>query len=221
MAYRAQPLLRKAIGADNTLKVLLNIERVAWRIAFEAAHIKHGDAFFNSSVATTPEILAMWVPAQADLLDIGCGHGRLERVLADSTHSMLGIDYDEPAIRRARATGHPPHIRFEVADARNLGSESRYDIVTLIHVLEHIDDPNDLLTTIAKLAPTVIVEVPDFDRCVLNPVRRDLGLDFSTDDDHVREYTQQFLQDQLEAAGWTITDWARGPMSIAALAIRY
>lgn len=218
MAHRAQPLLRRAIGADNTLRVLLSIERVAWRLAFEAAHIKHGEAFLNASVATTPELLTKWVPAQADVLDIGCGPGRLERVLADSTHSILGIDYDEGAIRAARATRHPPHIRFEVGDARDLSSDSSYTVVTLIHVLEHIDDPNDLLMEVARLAPTVIVEVPAFDRCVLNPLRRELGLDFSSDDDHVREYTQQLLQDQLEAAGWTVTDWARGPVSIAALA---
>jgi len=218
MAYRVQPLLRRVLGTDNTLRMLLNVERVAWRIAFEAAHLKQGDAFSNASVATTPDLLTRWVPDDSDVLDIGCGSGRLERVLAGRVRSMLGIDYDEVAIEAARASIRSPHIRFEVGDARDLRSESRYTIATLIHVLEHIDDPLDLLKKMADLAPRVIIEVPAFDRCVLNPIRVELGLDFSTDDDHVREYSQPLLEQQLEAAGWAVADWARGPMSIAVLA---
>jgi SAM-dependent methyltransferase len=217
-AYRIQPLLRRVVGTERVLRMLLNVERVAWRIGFEAAHRKFGDAFFNASVATTPECLHQWVPPRAKVLDIGCGNGRLERLLAGGTESMLGVDYDQAAIRVAQAAGHPPHVRFDVADARELDPRGQYDVVTLIHVLEHIDDPHDLLVRIRRLGQTLIVEVPAFDRCVLNPIRRELGLDFSTDDDHVREYTQPLLQEQLEDAGWTITAWARGPMSIAALA---
>jgi SAM-dependent methyltransferase len=217
-AYRVQPILRTTIGTDRTLRMLLNVERVAWRIAFEAAHLKHGDAFFNASVAATYECLLAWVPSHARILDVGCGNGRLERLLAAHAQSILGIDYDASSIAKAQASGLPTHVHFEVGDARRLEQEAQYDVVTLIHVLEHIDDPQDVLVSLRRLAPTLVVEVPAFDRCVLNPVRRGLGLDFSTDDDHVREYSQELLQEQLESAGWIITDWARGPMSIAARA---
>lgn len=217
-AYRVQPLLRRTLGTDRTLRLLLNVERVTWRIGFEAAHLKYGDEFFNGCVATTPDRLQNWIPPRASVLDVGCGNGRLERLLAGRTKYMLGIDYDEAAIRVAQSDVHPPHVHFELADARELAASGQYDVVTLIHVLEHIDDPHGLLTSVKRLARTLIVEVPAFDRCVLNPVRRDLGVDFSTDDDHVREYSQQLLQEQLEKAGWAITEWARGPMSIAALA---
>jgi SAM-dependent methyltransferase len=218
VAYRSQPLLRKGFGTDRALRMLLNVERVAWRLAYETAGKQYGESFHNESLALTPTRLADWVPSQATVLDIGCGSGRIARELAARAQSVLGIDYDEAAIRAAQMIEHPPHVRFEVGDAHELDPETKYDVVMLVHVLEHIDDPHDLLASIGRLAPTLIVEVPAFDRCVLNPVRLDLGLDFSSDDDHVREYTKQLLSEQLEAAAWTVTEWARSPMSFAALA---
>jgi SAM-dependent methyltransferase len=220
VTYRSLPLVRRFLGTDRTFRALLNIERVAWRLAYEAAGARYGERFHNESLALTPERLGQWVPPHASVLDIGCGNGRISRELAGRAQSVLGIDDDEGAIGKARSTDHPQHVRFQVGDARQLDPEARYDVVLLVHVLEHVEASHDLLALIRQVAGTLIVEVPAFDRCVLNPIRRDLGLDFSSDDDHVREYTKPLLAEQLEAAGWTVTEWARSPISIAALAAR-
>jgi SAM-dependent methyltransferase len=126
-------------------------------------------------------------------------------VLAPRVDSYLGIDFNEASIRAAKAFSPPSNVRFAVGDATEL-PEGQFDVAMLVHVLEHIDDPENLLRNLSRLAPTLIVEVPDFYRCGLNPVRLDVGVDFSSDDDHVREYTEALLRDQLERAGEVVRD---------------
>jgi SAM-dependent methyltransferase len=211
-------LLRRALGTDRTLRLLLGVERTSWRLAFEAAGRRYGEAFYNESPPLTPDVLRAWVPAGSRVLDLGCGSGRLGRLLAQRVDSYVGIDLNEASIRIAQSLAHPPHVRFAIGDATQPPAE-QFDVVILVHVLEHIDGPEGLLRTVARLAPTLIIEVPDFDHCVLNPVRLDLGVDFASDDDHVREYTRVVLRDQLEATGWRVSAWKHGPTSLAALAV--
>ncbi len=170
-------------------------------------------------MALTPDRLREWTPAGSHVIDIGCGKGRLVRALADHAGWVIGVDYYEPHIQIARSIPHPDNVTFKVADARSLDAE-RYDAALLIHVLEPIDDPVELLSELKHVSPLLIVEVPAFDRDVLNVVRWRMGLDFSSDSDHVREYTQPMLADQLCAAGWHPLEWCRGPMSIGTLAAR-
>ena len=212
-------MLRKALGLDRSLRLLLEMERISWRLAYEAAGTKYGETFHNEGLALTPAILGEWVPANANVLDVGCRSGRLGRVLAHQVKSYLGIDIDATSVSAAQAVEHPPHVRFAVGDATELPA-GQFDVVLLVHVLEHIDEPAQLLRNLAQLADTLIIEVPDFDRCVLNSVRLDLGMDFSSDDDHVCEYTEALLRDQLKATGWEAVEWARSPMSFAALGHR-
>ncbi len=93
-----------------------------------------------------------------------------------------------------------------------------FDTALLLHVLEHIDDADGCLTTLRSTADRLIVEVPLFDKDELNLIRLDLGVDFSSDADHVREYTHELLKAQLTRNGWEVLDCVQGPISIAAWA---
>ena len=196
--------------------MLLDAEQVTWRLAFEAAGKRCGDVFYED-LALNPAILSEWVPPGARVLDVGCGHGYFGRILADRLQSYFGIDINPNSVRIERQAPLPAHVRFEVGDAREL-PEMEFELVLLVHVLEHLDDPIALLRVAARLASIAIIEVPDFDRCILNPVRLDLGIDFSSDADHVREYTGELLNVQLEATGWHATARTRTPISIVVLA---
>jgi 2-polyprenyl-3-methyl-5-hydroxy-6-metoxy-1,4-benzoquinol methylase len=184
--------------------MLLQIERVSWRLAYEPAGRRYGEAF-HSGLALGPVTLARWVPEGARVLDIGCGTGLHARMLVNRVGTYLGIDNQEAAITTAAGRIHAPQVAFRVGDARALPS-GEFDVVLLAHVLEHIDEPEALLWEVARLAPCVIVEVPDFEKDILNRVRLDLGVDFSSDDDHVREYTEELLDAQLSATGWSVQE---------------
>lgn len=215
LAFRSQPLLRMAIGRERNLRVLLGVERTAWRLAFEAAGARYGESFYNETLALTPGVLRDWVLDGTRVLDVGCGTGRLGRVLADRVQDYLGIDRNESQIQIARALSTQENLRFIVGDARELPPDNT-DVAILSHVLEHIDEPVELLRDLARMAHTLVIEVPDFARCPLNRARLDLEMDFSTDDDHVREYTHESLQDQLQEAGWRIAAWAPRPLAVLA-----
>lgn len=217
--YRLQPAIERVVGRRRRLTWLLDMEKLFWRLAYEAAGAAYGDGFQNQVLAVPAETLADWLPKDARVLDFGCGHGRAARMIAPMVREVVGIDVEARKIALARAQNTCANARFEVGDARAMLAE-RFDVVVLLHVIEHIEDPVRLLGEIGRLAPRVIVEVPLFDRDPLNAVRLDVGADFSSDADHVREYTQALLARQLDQAGWTIRDWSRGAISIAAVAER-
>ncbi len=80
------------------------------------------------------------------LLDVGCGDGRLLSYLSSVFHEkkLEGIDYSEKAINLAKAINIGGNVKYF---ARNIISEPldacKYDVVTLIEVMEHID-PREL-----------------------------------------------------------------------------
>ena len=72
------------------------------------------------------------------LFDIGCGDGRFLREVQSrfGGKRLLGIDYSEEAVRWARSLN--PELKFEVADICQQPLDERFDVVTLLEVIEHI-----------------------------------------------------------------------------------
>ena len=102
-----------------------------------------------------------------DVLEIGCGEGRLAALLGFSGANVHAVDYSEKAIAIAQSRIHLPNVRFECVDCHVL--ETRYDRVVLQGVLEHLDDPFGELKRLreAHLKPggALITSSPSF----LNP----------------------------------------------------
>jgi SAM-dependent methyltransferase len=75
-----------------------------------------------------------------DLLDVGCGDGwmlDLYRMAAADRIATHGVDFQEDVCAIARAGGHTVYCgRFE-----DLDLPSRFDLVNLSHVIEHVADP--------------------------------------------------------------------------------
>jgi SAM-dependent methyltransferase len=96
----------------------------------------------------------------ARLVEIGCGDGALlaELERRGAAGALAGFDVSEEAVRAARARGL---ATVEAFDGRRLPvGDDAFDVAVLSHVLEHVDDPPALLGEAARVAPTVVVEVP-------------------------------------------------------------
>src|SRR5579859_2773845 len=103
-----------------------------------------GDAMTTMGVLRDPEeaetrsIHELVDFASTDVLEVGCGDGRLTWRYADRTRSVLALDPDPAAIEQARAglTSLPEHLRdtvtFQVADitSADLLPEA-FDVVVL------------------------------------------------------------------------------------------
>jgi 2-polyprenyl-3-methyl-5-hydroxy-6-metoxy-1,4-benzoquinol methylase len=72
------------------------------------------------------------------VLDYGCSIGALADLCRPDAY--LGVDTSEEALEAARA--HHPQYEFD----NKVSEHERFDVIVGLAVLEHVDDPQDLLT---------------------------------------------------------------------------
>lgn len=91
------------------------------------------------------------LPADARILDVGCGDGFHLKLLKDfgqPSWQLEGIDLDERAVAAARRNGL--EVRQAAIESAELGKDS-YDLILLIMTIEHVADPGGLLAAIRRL----------------------------------------------------------------------
>jgi len=128
-------------------------------------------AFFDRAVAHSPEasvalyslgdptILAAatqeivgWLDREMllddDVLDIGCGIGRMAEALAGRCRSVLGLDVSPGMVAEARRRhGAQAHLRFEVTDGTGLDTlpPDAFDLVVAVDSFPYIVQVGDVL----------------------------------------------------------------------------
>jgi SAM-dependent methyltransferase len=96
------------------------------------------------------------------LLDIGSGAGAMLAQWARQHRKAVGIEPDPDAAARARAKGLD--VRTQTIEQAEFPPGS-FDAVTMSHVLEHVERPDEVLRKIARfLAPEgeLIIWIPNF-----------------------------------------------------------
>lgn len=101
------------------------------------------------------------LPARARVFEVGAGDARFLAALAEAGYDASGIEPSaiEPASGEARAVDVRRLTLEELAE----GGEG-YDAVVLLHVLEHLDDPEAALAKASRLlvpGGTLLVAVPN------------------------------------------------------------
>ncbi len=92
------------------------------------------------------------------VLDVGCGGGLLCEAMAQKGAQVVGIDPGETAIKIAKLHLHESKLDIDyraLCIEELLPSEQgRYDVVTCLEMLEHVPDPEAIVSACAKLVRT-------------------------------------------------------------------
>lgn len=111
------------------------------------------------------EVLQKELPANAEVLDVGCGNGVISRALGAKGFNVRGIDVSEKAIDKAKALNNNPNVHFEAVSAEKLVADgSRYHAIICSEVLEHLNEPDKLLHVLHQILyndGVLIVTVPN------------------------------------------------------------
>lgn len=98
------------------------------------------------------------------LLDVGCGNGAFLTTAATFGYEVFGQEISEEAIRLAEER-LGKNVYAGDLHACNF-QESFFDVITLLHVAEHVYDLNGCLAEIRRILKprgTLLIEVPNFD----------------------------------------------------------
>jgi SAM-dependent methyltransferase len=136
------------------------------------------------------------------LLDVGCGSGAFLRQMEPLGWRADGIDPDPEAVAAARAAG----LSVSQGAIRDLDSaehHSRYDAITLSHVIEHLHDPaRDLrvLRDLVRPSGLIWIATPNLEALGLRRFGRDwINLDPPR---HLVLFHQASLEHLLREAGF-------------------
>lgn len=77
-----------------------------------------------------------------DVLDFGCGVGRITSWLAPQVSQVIGVDTSPAMIEEAKQRNQHPNVRFQLVNDQDLGSlpVDECDIAVAIWVMQHILD---------------------------------------------------------------------------------
>lgn len=131
------------------------------------------------------------------MLDIGCGSGVFLDHLKKFNNDAFGLDLNYDILKVFCKRNHD--VKTVVADAVDLPfKKSSFDLVTLIDVLEHVDDDTGLITGIKKIlnpGGLLLISVPAYN-ALYGKHDRLYG--------HKRRYNRKELTSLLEKTGFKI-----------------
>ena len=107
------------------------------------------------------------------VLEIGCGAGGILSRFLDNNCEVLGLDFDENYLDYAQKN----NITVKRGSIEQLGSNEKYDLIILSHVLEHIKYPSDFLTKLSNHLANdgvLYIEVPSLDNVESGGYKYDL-----------------------------------------------
>jgi 2-polyprenyl-3-methyl-5-hydroxy-6-metoxy-1,4-benzoquinol methylase len=99
--------------------------------------------------------------SRGDLLDIGCGRGLFLDIMKKDGWRVTGVEFNEETASYAKTVYE---IEVITPQAMMAVPDESYDVITLFHVLEHMQDPAAVLRTCSRLLKKhglIVIAVPN------------------------------------------------------------
>ena len=144
------------------------------------------------------------IPKGAHILDLGCGPGNNIRTILeqDGTCIVDGVDLSIEFINIARKRF--PQFSFQMQNICTFDVQSLYDVVIASFCIVHLTD-NETISFIQKL-PNMIRHTGTLYLSYMNGEKSGFeSTSFSRDEIFFNYYQDEFIVDQLETAGFSIS----------------
>ncbi len=106
--------------------------------------------------------LAQLIPAQASVLDLGCGRGSLLALLQQKGYKqILGVELDEQAVLACVRKGVPV-IHADLNLGLKLFTDQQFDFVILSQTLQAIKDVERVVMEMLRVGQRAVVSFPNF-----------------------------------------------------------
>ncbi|MFB5674698.1 class I SAM-dependent methyltransferase [Paenibacillus terreus] len=152
-------------------------------------------ASFKKTREQQMERLATLAPKCERFLDIGCGVGHYLELAKKYFDEVYGVEPSITSANNAREKGYSIINDYFHA---GLKFESGFDVISLIEVLEHLEQPGGMFTQAAKLLNengVMIVEVPNGQRII------EKRLYYNLCTDHIQYFSVTSLVVMAQRAG--------------------
>jgi SAM-dependent methyltransferase len=89
---------------------------------------------------------------RGNLLDVGCGAGKLDRLIAVARPNLhvVGLDSSEPMIRAARKRAALPNLEFRLGTVEQSGFSSEFDFAITVLSFHHWEEPEKTIAAIHR-----------------------------------------------------------------------
>lgn len=195
-------------GTKRKFGLFLDLEWIFERLAHEKSFDYYSSSEHPLRQYSNNYILNLLKESDT-VLDLGCHSGQITAVLAQKAKEVIGIDYDQLAIDTAKRQHQQSNLSFvhDRVEHYLQANQRSFDVLILSHILEHLDQPKEILLACKPFVNYVYVELPDFDKSYLNHYRNDLNRELIyTDLDHVREFDRMEMKTLLKECGFDILE---------------
>ncbi|BCJ92947.1 methyltransferase [Anaerocolumna cellulosilytica] len=141
-----------------------------------------------------------------DVLDFGCGNGGFIEYAQPLVNSICGIELEEAARKYLLSDGKTIWADIEYCD-------KKFDVITLFHVLEHLEHPIEYLMKLGNLLKPesesqIIIEIPNADDALLTLYHSTNFADFTYWSPHLFLYNPSNIETLVENSGFRV-NWIK------------
>lgn len=207
LIYRISKLLI-FVSPKYKLKLFLSLEWIFDRLAHEESY-KVFDYETHPARLHTISFIKKHVKSNHNVLDLGCNYGEITNKIAEFSNKVVGVDYNQQEINKAKNIFKRNNLEFIHGDAFTYleKTQDKFDVIILSHILEHLDEPSIFLNKCKEHTQSIYIEVPDFNKSYLNHYRiiSESSLNY-TDSDHIWEFDRTELFILLNNCNLKIVD---------------
>lgn len=137
-------------------------------------------------------------------MDFGCGHGGVLLRARRKTKELFAVEPED----NMRNNIVEEVVSYSSITEAKQELHEKMDVITLFHVLEHLEDPIDILCQLKELLSDngrIIIEVPNADDALLSVYKNKQYADFSYWICHLYYFNNDSLRRIVKKAGFELT----------------